>query len=210
MRKIFAILGKASVGKDSIVSLLSQLTEFPIALSFTTRPMRKNEVQGKEYDFISKEKYDWLSDNNHLVEYTEYTVANGETWYYGLTREQLEQSDYILVIVNPHGFRQLKEVYGDKVCSILIDADAKTRIMRYLNRDTTDESKAEECCRRFLADQSDFKDLVTDYIVYNNTELNECLYSLHNIIKMVVAKDILDRVDEEFKNDPRKFINAND
>ena len=210
MRKIFAILGKASVGKDSLVSYLSEETGYPIALSFTTRPMRKNEVQGREYDFISKEKFDWLSENNHLVEYTEYTVANGETWYYGLTREQLEQSEYVLAIVNPHGFRQLKEVYGDKVCSIQIDADAKTRIMRYLDRDETYESKAEECCRRFLADQRDFKDLVTDFIVYNDTTLKEGLEGLHNIVKMVVAKDILDRVGQEFKNNPRKFINAND
>lgn len=208
MRKIFAILGKASVGKDSLISYLSEITGYPIALSFTTRPMRKNEVQGREYDFISEEKFKWLESNNYLVEYTVYKVASGETWYYGLTREELEKAKYVLVIVNPHGLKQLKEVYGDKVCSILIDSDAKTRIIRYLNRDITDESKVEECCRRFLADQNDFKDIITDYIIKNNDTLVESLQELHKVVRNVVAKDILDKVNEDFKNDPRRFIDG--
>lgn len=209
MRKIFAILGKASVGKDTLTSYLTEITSYPIALSFTTRPMRVNEEQGREYNFISKDKFEWLDDCGYLAEYTSYNVASGETWYYGLTKRELEKSEYVIVIVNPQGFKQLKNIYGDKVCSILIDADAKTRIIRYLDRDISDEIKVEECCRRFLADQEDFRDLKTDYIVFNET-IEQAVNDLTSIVKKVVSKDILDKVNEDFKNDPRRFINGND
>ena len=43
MRKIFAVMGKASTGKDTLTKMLSETLELPIALSFTTRPMRAGE-----------------------------------------------------------------------------------------------------------------------------------------------------------------------
>lgn len=206
MRKLFTIMGKASTGKDTLTKMLHEKMELPIALSFTTRPMRNGETQGVEYDFITEKDFWDMHGCNLLAEYTSYDVAGGETWYYGLTREELEKSDYVLVIVNPDGFNQIKEIYGDKVCSILIDAPADVRIKRYLDRDIVTETKAEECCRRFLADQKDFKDMVTDYIVMNIGELETVYKELESKIRMELAKDILIKADEKFRDDPRSFL----
>lgn len=206
MRKLFTIMGKASTGKDTLTKMLHEKMELPIALSFTTRPMRNGETQGVEYDFITEKDFWDMHGCDLLAEYTSYDVAGGETWYYGLTREELEKSDYVLVIVNPDGFNQIKEIYGDKVCSILIDAPADVRIKRYLDRDIVTETKAEECCRRFLADQKDFKDMVTNYTVMNIGELETVYKELESKIRMELAKDILAKVDEKFRNDPRSFL----
>lgn len=206
MRKLFTIMGKASTGKDTLTKMLHEKMELPIALSFTTRPMRNGETQGVEYDFITEKDFWDMHGCDLLAEYTSYDVAGGETWYYGLTREELEKSDYVLVIVNPDGFNQIKEIYGDKVCSILIDAPADVRIKRYLDRDIVTETKAEECCRRFLADQKDFKDMVTDYIVMNIGELETVYKELESKIRMELAKDILIKADEKFRDDPRSFL----
>ena len=206
MRKLFTIMGKASTGKDTLTKMLHEKMELPIALSFTTRPMRNGETQGVEYDFITEKDFWDMHGCNLLAEYTSYNVAGGETWYYGLTREELEKSDYVLVIVNPDGFNQIKEIYGDKVCSILIDAPADVRIKRYLDRDIVTETKAEECCRRFLADQKDFKDMVTDHTVMNIGELETVYKELESKIRMELAKDILVKADEKFRNDPRSFL----
>lgn len=206
MRKLFTIMGKASTGKDTLTKMLHEKMELPIALSFTTRPMRNGETQGVEYDFITEKDFWDMHGCDLLAEYTSYDVTGGETWYYGLTREELEKSDYVLVIVNPDGFNQIKEIYGDKVCSILIDAPADVRIKRYLDRDIVTETKAEECCRRFLADQKDFKDMVTDYIVMNIGELETVYKELESKIRMELAKDILIKADEKFRDDPRSFL----
>lgn len=206
MRKIFAIIGKASTGKDTLTKMLSELLEMPIALSFTTRPMRMGEKQGVEYNFISDMDFWDLHGCNLLAEYTSYEVAGGETWHYGLTKEELEKDKYVLVIVNPNGLRQLKEIYGHKVCSILIDAPADIRIKRYLDRDKVTETKAEECCRRFLADQKDFKDISTNHVVTNVGDLKEVYEGLERIIRREISKDLLDEVNNDFRDNPRRFL----
>lgn len=206
MRKIFAVMGKASTGKDTLTKMLSETLELPIALSFTTRPMRVGEKQGVEYNFISDDDFWDLHGCDLLAEYTSYEVASGETWHYGLTKEELEKAEYVLVIVNPDGFKQLTEIYGDKVCSILIDAPADVRIKRYLDRDIVTEEKAEECCRRFLADNKDFKDISTNHCVTNVGDLKSVYKKLESMVRIEIGNDILKKVNEDFRSHTRSFL----
>lgn len=206
MRKIFAIVGKASTGKDTLTKMLSETLELPIALSFTTRPMRVGEKQGVEYNFISDDDFWDLHGCDLLAEYTSYEVASGETWHYGLTKEELEKADYVLVIVNPDGLKQLKEIYGHKICSILIDAPADVRIKRYLDRDEVTESKAEECCRRFLADNKDFKDISTNHHVTNVGDLKSVYKKLESMVRIEIGNDLLKKVNEDFRSHTRSFL----
>ena len=206
MRKIFAVMGKASTGKDTLTKMLSETLELPIALSFTTRPMRVGEKQGVEYNFISDDDFWDLHGCDLLAEYTSYEVASGETWHYGLTKEELEKAEYVLVIVNPDGFKQLTEIYGDKVCSILIDAPADVRIKRYLDRDIVTEEKAEECCRRFLADNKDFKDISTNHCITNVGDLKSVYKKLESMVRIEIGNDLLKKVDEDFRSHTRSFL----
>lgn len=206
MRKIFAVMGKASTGKDTLTKMLSETLELPIALSFTTRPMRVGEKQGVEYNFISDDDFWDLHGCDLLAEYTSYEVASGETWHYGLTKEELEKAEYVLVIVNPDGFKQLTEIYGDKVCSILIDAPADVRIKRYLDRDAVTEEKAEECCRRFLADNKDFKDISTNHHITNVGDLKSVYKKLESMVRIEIGNDLLKKVNEDFRSHARSFL----
>ena len=206
MRKIFAVMGKASTGKDTLTKMLSETLELPIALSFTTRPMRVGEKQGVEYNFISDDDFWDLHGCDLLAEYTSYEVASGETWHYGLTKEELEKAEYVLVIVNPDGFKQLTEIYGDKVCSMLIDAPADVRIKRYLDRDIVTEEKAEECCRRFLADNKDFKDISTNHCITNVGDLKSVYKKLASMVRIEIGNDLLKKVNEDFRSHTRSFL----
>ena len=206
MRKIFAVMGKASTGKDTLTKMLSETLELPIALSFTTRPMRFGEKQGVEYNFISDDDFWDLHGCDLLAEYTSYEVASGETWHYGLTKEELEKAEYVLVIVNPDGFKQLTEIYGDKVCSILIDAPADVRIKRYLDRDIVTEEKAEECCRRFLADNKDFKDISTNHHITTVGDLKSVYKKLESMVRIEIGNDLLKKVNEDFRSHTRSFL----
>lgn len=185
MEKIFCILGKSSVGKDSLVTLVENDLGMKSAVSFTTRPMREGEVEGKEYFFISDEDFRDLHGNNMLAEYTTYHVADNSTWYYGLTREELEKSKYVIVIVNPHGLEQLKEIYGDKVISILVDCDDMERLQRSIKRDA--KANPKELCRRFLQDMVDFETVKCDYVVYNTGLLLDAVDEVKRIIKMEMS-----------------------
>lgn len=180
MKKIFCVLAKSSAGKDAITSIVSKDLNIPMATSFTTRPMRDGEVEGREYNFIDKQTFKRLYKDNKLAEYTSYLVADSSTWYYGLTKDELEKADYVMVIVNPHGLEQLERIYGDKVTSILIECNSMTRLKRSIERDKKGNPK--ELCRRFLADEEDFKYVTCDYLVYNEGALSESVERFKNII----------------------------
>ncbi len=206
MKKIFLICGKACAGKDTLVKgLVRNMPELEVALSFTTRPMRNGEKQGIEYDFITLDNFKNMEKNNKLAEMTSYKVANGETWYYGLTKEELEKADFTLAIVNPEGIRQIKELYGDKVVVIMITADDKDRIKRYLDRDKG--NNVAECCRRYLADEQDFYGLEPDYIFSNDfIDIEEGIYNLELIIRRIMGNQILLDVRRDFDNNPMRFL----
>lgn len=203
MKRIILIVGKACAGKDTLVKALMKEMNLPMALSFTTRPMRTGETQGIEYDFIDEQSFWDLHGNNMLAEYTSYDVANGDTWYYGLTREELEKDEYVLAIVNPDGAEQIKNIYGDKAHIILITADDKERIYRYLERDK--DNNVAECCRRFLADEKDFAKMEYNYLVENN-DFEDAFIKLKNHLTNLKGNVLLEEMRKDFAGNPSKYI----
>lgn len=207
MKKIILIAGKACAGKDTLVKAIMKEMNLPMALSFTTRPMRIGEKQGVEYDFIDEQAFRDLHRNDMLAEFTSYNVANGDTWYYGLTREELEKADYVLAIVNPEGVRQIKEIYGCRAHVILITANDKERIYRYLERDSG--NNVAECCRRFLADEKDFVELEYDYLVENDNFEN-AFTRLKSHLTNLKGNVLLEEMRNDFASNPSKYIGRKD
>ena len=207
MKKIILIAGKACAGKDTLVKAIMKEMNLPMALSFTTRPMRIGEKQGVEYDFIDEQAFRDLHRNDMLAEFTSYNEANGDTWYYGLTREELEKADYVLAIVNPEGARQIKEIYGCRAHVILITANDKERIYRYLERDSG--NNVAECCRRFLADEKDFVELEYDYLVENDNFEN-AFTRLKSHLTNLKGNVLLEEMRNDFASNPSKYIGRKD
>ena len=57
--EIIAIVGESGVGKDTFARMLSEVTGKPILVSYTTRPRREGEVNGREHIFVSTCKTPW-------------------------------------------------------------------------------------------------------------------------------------------------------
>lgn len=53
MMKLITITGPSGAGKDTAARILSELTGIPVLVSYTTRPMREGEVNGREHIFVS-------------------------------------------------------------------------------------------------------------------------------------------------------------
>ena len=82
-------MGATASGKDTV---LNQMVKEGVKrfVSYTTRPMRIGEIYGKEYNFVTKEEFDDDIANGVVIEHREYTVANGDTWYYYYKKEDLD------------------------------------------------------------------------------------------------------------------------
>ena len=63
LKKIFAIQGFTSSGKDSITSRVSKELNIPILVSHTTRPPRTGEINGVSYHFVDD---DFFNERHRL------------------------------------------------------------------------------------------------------------------------------------------------
>ena len=76
---LIVLSGPSGVGKSTVISkLLSERKDIYFSVSFTTRKPREGEVDGVNYNFVSREEFERMIEDGELLEYAEY-VGN----YYG-------------------------------------------------------------------------------------------------------------------------------
>ena len=157
------IVGKSSVGKDTIQKEVLKLGYKPV-VSYTTRPPRNGEVDGIAYHFITKEEFLKKEEDGFFAETTSYNVASGDTWHYGSAIEDLEEDK--VMIVNPEGLKQIKKIKTLNPIAFYLMADEET----IWNRLRIRGDDALEARRRLNADDVDFADIINyvDFCLRND------------------------------------------
>lgn len=163
MSKIFIVMGKSATGKDTIFKELLERTKdhLKTIIPYTTRPIRTGETDGVEYYFVTNEKRDELKAQGKIIEERVYQTVMGEWAYFTADDGQVDLShDSYLMISTLEGYRSLVNYFGaESVVPIYIEVEDGMRLERALNRERIQVNpKYEEMCRRFLADQEDFKE----------------------------------------------------
>lgn len=188
MKKIIVLLGASATGKDTVAKHISEKYNIPIAVSYTTRPMRSNETQGVEYYFISDEEMDKKFKEGEVIEHTSYYIQSEDVSYrYANVVEEFEKGDYTLTILNPHGLYQFnKSQYKDNLVSIMLNCDDRVRLVRSLNRD--ENVNVNEVLDRFRRDELDFIERrpKTDYEIDTNKPLEEVFNNIDKIIENIL------------------------
>ena len=152
------LVGKAASGKDHMRKIL-QGRGFKYGVSYTTRPKRKNEIDGEDYYFVSEIEFKSGITNDTWYEWVEF---NG--WYYGTTKKQFLE-DCNIFIMTPKGITHIDPV-DRKNCTIFyLDISDTTRSARLSQRGDNNDSIE----RRMSADDRDFKNFNDYDIKINNS-----------------------------------------
>ena len=126
---IYIITGPSGVGKNTIINELSNHLEFYFSISHTTRPRRDNEIDGKDYYFITEDEFENLIKSDQMIEYEQY----GE-FYYGTSKEELSNDSSIIILdLEVNGATKLLEE-NNNFKGIFIDIDDYELINRLKNR----------------------------------------------------------------------------
>lgn len=160
MHRLFYIIGKSASGKDSLYSRL--LAELPLKpfVPYTTRPMRENEQNGREYFFVTREELDDMRASGHVMEERCYHTQKGDWCYFSADTEiDMQNFDY-LGIGTLESYEKIKAFFEtDAVTPLYIEVDDRTRLLRAIDRESRQEHPDyAELCRRFLADAADFSE----------------------------------------------------
>lgn len=169
---MIVLLGESGCGKSTIEKELVN-KGFKKIISYTTRPIRKNEKDGVDYHYISEEEFLHKYSAGFFAEYTIYN-----SWYYGIAVPDCKNNS--VVVVEPHGFRQLKKIDELNITSFYIKVNERERLIRMVKRG----DNLLEVFRRIFSDQGVFQfiDQEVDYVIDNNKNIND---SINNIINLL-------------------------
>jgi len=177
---VMIILSSPSgVGKTTITKKLQQkYKNLKISVSHTTRAPRSNEVDGVDYNFVSKKKFEELISKNEFYEYAK-IFEN----YYGTLKKnvdkELKKNDVIFDI-DWQGTKQLSKFKNLNIIKLFLITDSKTELKkRLLNRNQNTKEEVEKRFNSFDEDVKNWNDY--DYIVINKN-LEVCFNQIENII----------------------------
>ncbi len=193
---VMIILSSPSgAGKTTLVKMLSEIDNFQISISHTTRQPRSNEKSEKDYFFVSENEFQRLINNEEFLEYAK--VFNN---FYGTTRtpviDKLNKGKNVLFDIDWQGADQIKNKKLDyKLITFFILPPSKEVLFNRLsNRDMKDKLIVEERMKQFERDVLHW--INYDYVVIND-DLEKCFLKIKNLIEAEIKSGSKD-YDSEF------------
>ena len=201
---VMIILSSPSgAGKTTLVKMLSELDNFEISISHTTRQPRHNETPNKDYFFIDEKEFKRFIKNEEFLEHAK--VFNN---FYGTTRtpviDKLNKGKNVLFDIDWQGADQIKNKNLDyKLISFFILPPSKEILFERLsNRDMKDKLIAEERMKQFERDMLHW--INYDYVVINDT-IRTCYSKIKNLIEAEINNGSKDYDSEYIRNHIEKL-----
>ena len=171
----------SGAGKTTITKKLSQkYPNIKISISHTTRKPRSNEIDGVDYYFVDKIKFQKLIDEGNFYEYAK--IFDN---YYGTSKalvKKLQDQNFDVVFdIDWQGTKKLSKFKELNLVKIFILPPNKTELKKRLNKRNQDSKIAND--KRLMQYDNDilhWEDY--DYIVINN-DLEKCFSQIEQIIR---------------------------
>ena len=172
--------GPSGVGKDTVLEVvLNKNKDLQKSISLTTREIRENEIDGKDYYFISQSAFEDMVKNNEVLEFAQY----GKN-FYGTPKapidKWLNEGKTIILKIEVQGAKKIKELYPDAVGIFIMppSMDELEKRLRIRGTETEDDIKR----RLDIAKSEIEKSADYDYLVVND-EIDTASNNVLNIVK---------------------------
>ena len=178
MKRLITITGPSGAGKDTVARMMSEMTDWPVLCSYTTRPMREGEEDGREHFFV--EHFD--VPFTKILAYTHYGGYD-----YWTSIDQVK--DTAIYVIDEVGLVELKERHTDiEVFSVYVNSLLHIRLMRGVK------------LSRIIRDVERFRNapqIEYDYVIRNNQDKNSLKeYVAICICNMPFIKDVLGYINQ--------------
>ena len=199
---MFILSSPSGVGKTTLTKKIAKNnSNFAISISHTTRKPRPNEIDGKDYFFVSEKEFNYLTKNNDFFEYAK--IFDN---YYGTLKKPVQNflslGKDVLFDIDWQGTQQLKKIENLSLHTFFIlPPNIKVLKERLLNRHEGQTSLIEKRMKKFNEELSHWDEY--NYIVVND-DLEVCYNKIlsimnlekHGLVERQDIKEIKKKVDE--------------
>jgi guanylate kinase len=190
---LLILSGPSGAGKDAVLSRL-KMVHFPIAhiTTMTTRARRPREKDGIDYNFVTREQFQQLIDNNELLEW-----ANVYGNFYGVpkqaVRQALSEGKDTIIKIDVQGAATIKKIVPQAIFIFLSPLTMQELIDRLTIRNTESEESLK--LRIATVEEEMKKTAMFDYVAINE----------HGQIDRVVDEIMAIITAEKMRISPREY-----
>ena len=188
---LIIISGTTCAGKGTVINkLLERNHNLALSVSYTSRPIRDGETNGKDYIFISRDEFEEKIKNGDFLEY----AKSHREDYYGTPKKELQEilakGKDVILEVNVDGAKNIKEMFPE-VLLIFIMAPSMEEVKKRIKERGKESPK--QIIERFKSAYKEINEIPHyNYVVINDKVIN-AVDKIEAIIK--ASKCQIDRIE---------------
>lgn len=176
---LFILSAPSGAGKTSLVNaLLESNKHIALSISYTTRAPRPGEIDGKDYHFVSREKFLQMAKHGDFIESAEVygnLYGTSQSW---IEKELVSGRD-ILLEIDWQGAEQVRRLMPHVISIFILPPSLSALETRLKGRA---QDSAEVIARRLQAAREDISHVAEfDYVIIND-KLDEALRQLEAVV----------------------------
>jgi guanylate kinase len=162
---LFVVAAPSGAGKTSLVrALMQREPQLRFSISYTTRPRRPAEVEGRDYFFVARSEFDRMVAASEFLEHAQ--VFDN---CYGTSRRQVEQllvaGRNVLLEIDWQGAQQIRRAMPECHTIFILPPSRAALEQRLRTRATDSETVIQRRLRDSIADMSHWIEF--DYVIVN-------------------------------------------
>lgn len=177
---LIVVSGFSGAGKGTLIkAMLEKYHNYALSISATTRKPREGEADGREYFFVTREKFEQMIEDEQLIEYAQY-VNN----YYGTPRQyvfqQMADGKDVILEIEIQGALKIKERFPEALLLFVMPPSADELKRRLVGRGTETMEVIDQRLHRAAEEAEGMTSY--DYILIND-KLEVCVEDMHQLIQ---------------------------
>ncbi len=201
--KLIIISSPSGAGKTTLCKLLiKKMKNIKLSVSFTSRSKRLNEIEGKDYHFVSRKKFEILKKQNFFIE----TAKNFNNLYgspFSIINKADKNKQHLLFDIDWKGARKIRKFYDkSRIIDFFILPPSKLELKRRLIKRGRDNANEINLRLSYAFDE------MKHYKEYKYVLINENVYKTVSQIKKIIEyNQLLEHQNKILNLKLKKIIN---